>query len=543
MDATLKRVVGLLAGSDVEARCAALVVVTHLGAAEAPVAQAVAAALASPNVLVRDFALGYFEQVRTPLTVAAVLPLFDSEDEPVRQRAVRIIAPLGAAAVTAARKRLKDAPRRRLAAIVELCARVRSGAALETLFELMAGDDFDTNRIACDALLAVVPTLAEKERGDVLRRVEALAAGARGHRSHLVAAAKLFGALADTRARKPLLAMLEAREPFVVRVHALGALTHCLRGKTLSAAEIAALLPLLDHDDEAGVLRPAIRLLEDQTLDRSHLPRLSQLAESPQPMVKRFAVGKLGGFDSGGVVKTLIGYLTDDSYARRDQAIATLKTLPAARLPLMKELLACDDERKAWTIADIVLLHERAWKRDTLTALWDRLRAALEGREDRLYAALQHVLQALDPAWLQAQIAARAEALRKRKRFADAARWLALLRDTPAWDEETRYAFAVATLKSHKHPPGAAVRPRDAALDAFRALADTPFPVGERLRKERSLEPEDLYYVAFALAEARGDARGVATELLEHLGERHGRTKVGKAAKNKLALLTPSWRS
>jgi hypothetical protein len=155
-----------------------------------------------------------------------------------------------------------------------------------------------------------------------------------------------------------------------------------------------------------------------------------------------------------------------------------------------------------------------------------------------LYAALQHVLQALDPAWLHAQIAARAATLRKRKRFPDAARWLALLRDTPAWDDETRYAFAVATLKSHKHPPGAAIRPRDAGLDTIRALVETPFPLGERLRKERSLEPEDLYYVAFALAEARGDARSLAAELLEHLAEQHGRTKVGKAAKNKLALLT-----
>ena len=168
------------------------------------------------------------------------------------------------------------------------------------------------------------------------------------------------------------------------------------------------LLPLLGHEDEAGVIRPAVRLLEDQTLDRAYLSQLNQLVDSPQPIVKRFAVGKLGGFESGGVVKTLIGYLTDDSYARRDQAIATLKTLPAARLPLMKELLACDDERKAWTIADIVLLHDRGWKRDTLTALWAKLERR-SSSEDRLYAAVHHVLLALDADWLRAQIRARAE--------------------------------------------------------------------------------------------------------------------------------------
>ncbi|MEO8601381.1 MAG: HEAT repeat domain-containing protein [bacterium] len=538
MDATLKGLVGLLDGADIEARCAALVVLTRMGVDEARVARGAAAAVKSPNVVLRDFALGYFEHVKVADAVAAVLPLLDADDEALRRRAVSILAPHGAAAVSAARRALNDAPRRRLTAIVELCAAVRSSAALDTLFELMTSDDFDTSRAACEALVAQLASLADKPRADLLQRSEALAAGAKGRRTHLVAAAKLFGALAEARARKPLFAMLGEREPPVVRSHALGALSQCLRGKTLTAAEIAALLALLDDDDESGILRPAVRLLEDQTLERSQLARLNQLADSPRPVVKRFAVQKLGGFDSGGVVKTLIGFLTDDSYARRDQAIATLKTLPAARLPLMKALLASDDERKAWTLADIVLLHERGWKRDTLQALWTTLEKALEQREDRLYAALHHVLHGLDADWLALQIRARADKLRKSKHFAESARWLLLLKDTAAWDDEARFAHAVATLKMHKHPLGTAASSRDAALEGLRTLADSPFPLGERLRKERMLEPEDLYYVAFALADGGGERREVAAELLAHLADRHGRTKVGKAAKNKLQLIS-----
>ena len=537
MDATLKGLVGLVEGGDAEARCAALVVLTRLGIDEERVARAVTNAVGSPNVLVRDFALGYFERVKSAQTVTAVLPLLDAEEEPVRRRAVALLAPHGAAAVGAARKRLAEAPRRRLSAIVELCAQVRSASALDTLFELMAGDDFDANRVACDALIAVVPALGERERADLFRRSEALAAGAKGRRTRLVAAAKLLGALADAKARKTLLAMLHEREPHVVHTHALAALTQCLRGRPLGEREIDALLPLLGHEDEAGIIRPAVRLLEDQSFDRAYLARLGQLAESPRPIVKRFAVGKLGGFESGGVVKTLIGYLTDDSYARRDQAIATLKTLPAARLPLMKELLACEEERKAWTIADIVLLHDRAWKRDTLTALWAKLENALEQREDRLYAAIHHVLLALDADWLREQIRARAEKRRKSKHWGDSARWLLLLKDSPAWDDEARFNYGLATLKSHRHPLGGPARPRDPALEAFRALADSPFPLADRLRRERAVDPEDAYYVAFALAEQRGEPRSVATEILDHLADKYGRTKVGKAAKNKLQLL------
>lgn len=537
MDATLKSLIGLVEGSNLEARCAALVVLTQLGVAEERAARAVGTAVQSPNVLVRDFALGYFEQVKTPLAVEHVLPVLDAEDEPVRQRAVSILAPYGATAVSAGKRALKDAPRRRLTALIDLFAQVRTGAALDALFELIASDDFDTNRAACDALVAVVPALSDKERADLFRRCEQLATGARGHRTRLVAAAKLFGALADPKARKPLFSLLDAREPHVVRTHALGALMHSLRGKALTAGEVATLVPLLDDEDEAGILRPAVRLLEDQPLDRSYLTRLNQLAESPQPIVKRFAIQKLGSFDSSAVVKTLIGYLTDDSYARRDQATATLKSLPAARLLLMKELLACDDERKAWTIADIVLLHDRSWKRDTLSALWDKLEDALEQREDRLYAALQHVLQALDGVWLHEQIRARADKLRKAKRYVDSARWLSLLKDSPAWDDEARYAFALATLKSHKRSMTATVRRHDAAVETFRTLGDSPFPLADRLRRERVLEAEELYFVGFNLAEERGESRSVARDLLEHVASKYGRTKVGKAAKNKLALV------
>jgi HEAT repeat protein len=537
VDPTLKQIIALVEGTNVEARCAALVVLTQLAADEDRVARAVGAAVTSANVLVRDFALGYFEQVKTPLAIEHVIPLLDAEDEPVRQRAVTILAPYGAAAVTAGRRLLKDAPRRRLTALIELFARVRSGAAFDLLFEQMESDDFDTNRAACDAVIAILAELGDRDRADLFRRSEALAAGARGRRTRLVAAAKLFGALADAKARKVLFTMLQPREPHVVRTHALAALVQCLRGKTLSGAEVGVLLPLLDDEDEAGILRPAVRLLEDQTFDRSYLNLLNQLAERPQPLVKRFAVQKLGGFESGAVVKTLIGYLTDDSYARRDQATSALKTLPAARLALMKELLAADDERKAWTIADIVLLHDRSWKRDTVGALWDKLVKALEQRDDRLYTSFHHVLHTLEPAWLAEQIRARAERLRKSKRFSDSARWLTLLKDSPAWDDEARYGFALATLKSHKHPLGAPARRHDAALDTFRALGGSAFPLTDRLRRERVLEPEDLYYVAFNLAEERGENRAVAADLLEHLADKFGRTKVGKAAKNKLALV------
>ena len=333
MDSTLKGLLSLVAGRDVEVRCAALVILTNLECAQDKVVKAVGEALNSPNVVVRDFAVGYFERVKPRDGISHLLPLLDAHEEPVRTRVVAILEGYGNRAVGAAKKVVvADAPRRRIAAVIDLCARVRAAGAMDLLFQLMASDDFDINRIACDALIAVVPAVDARVRADLFARTERLASGAKGHRTRLVAAAKMFGSLGEAKARKRLFALLGPREPAVVRTHALAALTHCLRGKSLTKNEIDALLTVLEkEEDDAGFLRPAVRLLEDQPLDRGYLSCLNRLAESSKPSVKRLAVEKLGHFDSGGAIKTLIGYLTDDSYARRDQATASLKTMPAAR--------------------------------------------------------------------------------------------------------------------------------------------------------------------------------------------------------------------
>jgi HEAT repeat protein len=371
MDATRKEIIGLLGGADVETRCAALVVLTRLKAADDAVVREVAKTLAGESWC----ATSVFRtaDVLPKGAVAHLIPLLDSEETAVRDRAGSVLAAYGQTAVADFKKLIKDAPRRRLYAIIQICATVQSAAALDILMGFMESEDFEVNRAACDAVIAALPHGGARLRSDVFARADKLAGATKAPRTALVAAAKLFGAIGDPKARKRLFAMMHPQQPHAVRTHALGAATNCLRNQKLTTKEIEILLSALDSDDETGILRPAVRLLEDQTLDRTYLGPLNKLAESPQPLVKRFAVQKLGGFESGSVVKTLIGYLTDDSYARRDQAATSLKNLPAARAALMKELLDCDDERRAWTLADILLGHDRNWKGAARQALLKRL--------------------------------------------------------------------------------------------------------------------------------------------------------------------------
>jgi hypothetical protein len=165
--------------------------------------------------------------------------------------------------------------------------------------------------------------------------------------------------------------------------------------------------------------------------------------------------------------------------------------------------------------------------------LWKRLSDAVEERDDRLFSPFLHLLRELDGADLLTRIRAAGEGRRKKKAWGSAARWLALLRDTPGFDDEAKLALAIAELKQHRRSVGV-VRRNDPALELLRGLLATPMPLGDRLRKDRALEPDDLFYVGFNLAEGSLEERAVAREILEHLAVRFGRTKVGKAAKNKL---------
>jgi hypothetical protein len=130
----------------------------------------------------------------------------------------------------------------------------------------------------------------------------------------------------------------------------------------------------------------------------------------------------------------------------------------------------------------------------------------------------------------------RGETLFKKKRYADAARRLTLRLDLPGADDEARFLLAVARLKTGTRNWMGLARRRDEALEALAALERGTFPIADRLRRTRLLGPEELFYVAFNLAE-QPQTRAAAAELLRHVVKQSARTKVGKAARNKLALL------
>jgi len=69
-------------------------------------------------------------------------------------------------------------------------------------------------------------------------------------------------------------------------------------------------------------------------------------------------------------------------------------------------------------------------------------------------------------------------------------------------------------------------------------LLSRGFPLASRMRKEKCLTPDDLFFVGFNFSESKDeDEKAFGGALLSHLADQSSRTKLGRSAKNKLKLV------
>jgi hypothetical protein len=348
---------------------------------------------------------------------------------------------------------------------------------------------------------------------------------------------RLMGQLGRAEARRWLFKFVAPEYHHTLRAHALVALLRCLRDHDLRKEEYAKLFPLLEEAEFSEVTRLAIDLLDAHELPEDSRSLLSRLLDSPHPDVQKFALRKMGDFSTPATVRTLIEQLGDPDYRKRDVAANSLRKIPEARAALLRELTACDDASKAWSIAELLPSFEGKWRQDVLIALWKRLHAAINA-EDRIQTAFLQVLKLADANYSYQQLAGEAAKLSKAKKFKEAAAFLAPLKDFSEFKSEDKFRLALAQLKLHAHT--LATNRHHPAVDLLADLhRNSAYPLFEALKKDRALEAEDLFNLGFRFDERHGDERSLGKDLLEYVAAKFPRNKIGKNAKNKLKLI--SW--
>ena len=314
------------------------------------------------------------------------------------------------------------------------------------------------------------------------------------------------------------------------------ALLHCLRQQELRKDEHAKLFALLEETEFSEATRLALELLDAHDLPDDSRTLLSRLMQSPHSEVQKFALRKMGDFGTPATVRTLVEQLGDPDYRRRDVAARSLRKIPEARAALIKELLACEDASKAWSMVELLSSFEGKWRQDTLDALWKRLQKAIEN-DDRIQSAFLHLLKQANTDFAYAQLAANGARLVKAKKYKEAVGFLIPLKEFADFRPEHQFPLALAQLKLHAHTV-ATHRQHPAVVLLTELHRNSAYPLFEALKKEKSLTPEELFALGFTFAERSGDERNLGTDLLQHVASRYPRNKIGKSAKNKLKLIT-----
>ncbi len=539
MDNILEQLLTLVEKGTVEHRCAALLVLGALKLHNPRIIKIVGAVLDHSNPLLKDYALRYFEEVQPKAGIPLLLKFLEEPDRETQERVVRLLGQAGQAVIDPLLRRAPAALRLWQLNAARVLSAVRGKAALTGLLQMLLSGTDEFNKAVCDLMTPAMRKMDLKEQEMLYNELDAFAATLDVKRQSpaVISSIRLLGQLGRPQARRWLFRFLAPEHHPGLRTHALVALLHCLRKEDLRKDEYAKLFSLLEEAEFSEVTRLAQELLDAHPLPEDSRPLLSRLLESPHASVQQFALRKMGDFSSPATVRTLVQQLGDPDYRRRDIAARSLHKIPEARAALIKELVACDDPSKAWSIAELLPSYEGKWRQDTLDALWKRLQAAIAA-DDRIRTAFTHVLKIASAGYAYQQLAAHGTRLIKAKKYKEALAFLTPLKEFSDFKPEDKFRLALAQLKVHSRAHMSAAHRQEPAVDLLGDLyRSSAYPLLETLKKEKKLTPEDLFYLGFMLAERAGEERSLGKNVLEHLAARFPRNKCGKSAKNKLKLL------
>jgi HEAT repeat protein len=362
---------------------------------------------------------------------------------------------------------------------------------------------------------------------------------------------RLIGYLARPETRSLLLKYAAADQPRPIRLAAIAGVRRIVAAAEPRGTEkvIEALIEFADGDDPA-VVQAAVDTLRGARIPEALAKPFAALAKSKNVAAQKLAMERLPAGGGASAIKALIEALGGDDPTARDAAGRGLAKAPEAVLPATRALLAAGDEQVARRYAGVIRSHRGHVSSQAIDELVERVRDDMElharGKATADQIVLERVLAELiadvAPARHVELLFERARRLRKAGKSVEAFGSLRpLLRsradiDT-AIDDEQRFLLAVLALEAAGEGLLRTTHTDDPVFEQFARLAARRFPVATRLAREREVSDEAIYALGFRLLES-GDAGNeeLGAELLEGIIEERPRSKLAKAARNKLKL-------
>ena len=534
----LRKILTLLESPAHERQIAAAIVLGEIGARDAAVIDALAAAVARGIPPVQRHALDALGRLVAGAggrrAMPAVLTGLAAREEAVRRAALDAAIAIGEEAVGAVRARLAAAtePVERRA-LEEVLGRVGGKEAWKALLAALDTPDVEAARTAALAVRQRVKEASTREKAATLAEVTKLlkaraVASRKGASLGLVSGGlKILGYLEDPAAVPTLLAFArDGKQPPAVREEAIVALRFTARGK---ATPVATALTELADRATPELARAALYSLASLELPPAIAPRLQKIALGAEPERALLAIERLAQITGAAGANGLAAVLSSTSdRGRAEAAAAALGERTDGALALGRALSTTRDDERIALLARLLRPRARAFSEKGASAAEKKLARALVSlalarverggpNADTLVPLARELDRAVTADGLRAQAAKQ----RKRKNADGALAILRLIGQSADATVDDGYALASAELTAGR---------RDEALIIFGQLLEGGLDLAAAVRKDRDLEPEQRYQIGFALVERRNAA---GEEILSDLAG-SGRSKVASMAKAKL---------
>jgi HEAT repeat protein len=340
-------------------------------------------------------------------------------------------------------------------------------------------------------------------------------------------------------------------QPRPIRLAAIAGLRRLVAQSEAKGTEnvISALIELADSEDLV-VAQSAVDTLRGARIPESLAKSFAGLAKSKNVSAQKLAMERMPAGGGASAVKALVEALSGDDPSARDAAARGLSKAPEAVLPVTRALLATTDEQIARRYAGVLRSHRGNISNQAIDELVEQVREYMDlhfknkATADKivLERVLAELVADVAPAKHVELLFDRAQRLRKQGKSVEAFGSLKpLLRsradiDT-AIDDEQRFLMALLSLEAAGEGLIRTTRTDDPVFDQFARLAAKGYPVAKKLTREKDLSDEALYALGFRLLESGdGSNEELGAELLQGIIDERPRSKLAKAAKNKLKL-------
>ncbi|MFL5319671.1 MAG: HEAT repeat domain-containing protein [Myxococcaceae bacterium] len=530
-----KKLASLLEEQDIRKRIAAAVVLGELKVKDPAI---VARLIEMSKEQLEPFAVAALEALGEIGSTKALPALLDAlgRGGDVTKTASKAIAKLGPDALPEIRSRLVDASPEVKSALSQLLPAVGGRLSFEMAIEGLRGQSWESvNKVAL-SVRQEMKTASAGDRKVMRTQIDKFLEKKKTREDEpaLRGALKILGFLELPDTADTLFSFISDKHPPVVRMEAVAGLRFAL-GLEASKKQLKKLIDLMSDRDPI-VARAARDTMTVLKIDEDLADEFARLVQNHDLEVARWAIQRLGTLGGAVAEKTLMPVAGGQDRARAEAATQAIAALDDGPSLLAQALSRAEDEVGAQVLMEALMpLAKRLDKKD-VKKLFDAGKNAI----DESIAVGRRILEPareVQPETWAKLIAEKADKARKKDPARSASLYSILARSAHASPDDV-YTFALIQLERSpldSHPRG---RQRDPALQFFERLIGTDFPLAKTLAKDKAVSDEARYYLGFHFAESgTQEGKSLGSELLEALVEKSPRTKLGKAAKNKLALL------